>query len=248
MKYFLYSLLVILVLSCNSEAISDCLKTAGSKTQLSYNLGAFSKVIFHEDIVLEIRQGATNTIHIEYGENLIDNITTTITNDQLIISNTTGCSLARDIKPATVILTATNLSEIRNASQYQVFNTTPIYFDSLTLISEDYLITNVNVGDFDLNIENQAINVITNNVSNFTMRGTTTNLAVNFASGQGKFEGEHLIAQNIYVFHRGINHLVIHPTARLTGEIRSSGNIISVNRPPLVTVEAFYTGKLIFRN
>ena len=99
-----------------------------------------------------------------------------------------------------------------------------------------------------MRVENQDLNIISNNVSNFILTGTTNNLFINFASGQGKFEGENLIAQNIGIFHRGTNKMIVNPIQQITGEIRSSGNVISVNRPPLVDVDEFYTGKLIFKN
>ena len=175
-------------------------------------------------------------------------ITTSIINDQLIINNSSGCNLARDYKPAKIILTAVNLSEIRNASQFKVFSNEIINFNTLTLISEDFLVNVVNVGDFDLSIENESLNIISNNVSNFNIVGTTNKLFINFASGHGKFEGNNLIAQNIHVFHRGGNEMIIHPIEQITGEIRSSGNVVALNRPPLVDVEEFYSGKLIFKN
>ncbi|HBS12282.1 MAG TPA: DUF2807 domain-containing protein, partial [Flavobacteriaceae bacterium] len=54
-----------------------------------------------------------------------------------------------------------------------------------------------------------------------------------FYAGVGKFNGENLMAQNVNLFHRGINEIIVSPTQQLTGEIRSSGNVISVNKPPI---------------
>lgn len=42
--------------------------------------------------------------------------------------------------------------------------------------------------------------------------------------------------------------MIVNPIQQITGEIRSSGNVIAINRPPIVNVKEFYTGKLIFRN
>ena len=46
-----------------------------------------------------------------------------------------------------------------------------------------------------------------------------------------------LMAKNIDLFHRGINEMTIHPTQKITGEIRSSGNVISMNKPPTIEVK-----------
>lgn len=247
MKYLKY-IIVVFIFSCDTENGSDCFKKAGAILIKEYALEDFSKVIFLEDIELEIRQGSENGIQISYGKNLIENISTSIVENQLIINNTTSCNLARDYKPAKIILTAINISEIRNASQFKIFSIEIIKFNSLTLISEDFLVEATNVGDFELKIENQDLNIISNNVSNFNLTGITNNLFINFASGQGKFEGENLIAQKIDIFHRGTNKMIVNPIQQITGEIRSSGNVIAINRPPIVDVEEFYTGKLIFRN
>ena len=248
MKNILYIIVLLIIFSCDTENVSDCLKTSGTTVTKNYSLEEFSKVIFHEGIELEIKQGPINGLRITYGKNIIDEIQSEILDDQLIITNNTSCKLIRDFEPAKITLTASDISEIRNASQFKVFSTEVLRFHSISLISENYLVDYVNVGDFDLIVENQNISIISNNVSNFVIKGSTNKLFVGFYSGQGKFEGELLTAKNIAVFHRGINKMVVNPTQEITGEIRGAGDVISINRPPIVNVEEFYTGILIFRN
>ena len=40
--------------------------------------------------------------------------------------------------------------------------------------------------------------------------------------------------------------MIVNPQVSLFGELRGTGNLISVNQPPTVDVEQFYTGALIF--
>ena len=61
-----------------------------------------------------------------------------------------------------------------------------------------------------------------------------------------RFEGENLIAQNVSVFHRGTNDMIVNPQQSITGSILSTGNVISVNQPPIVDVEEVFNGRLIF--
>jgi hypothetical protein len=246
-KNLLYIFIVFFLFSCDTESGSDCFKTSGTIITKNISLEDFSKVIFHEGIELEIKQGTENSIQISYGKNVISNITTDIIDNKLSIKNTTSCNLTRGFEPAKVILTAIDITEIRNASQFTVLSNEILRFDSLTLISENYLIDYVNVGDFDLHIENINLNIVTNNVSNFYIIGKTDNLDIFFAAGTGKFNGEFLTSQNTHIFHRGINNIVINPIQQITGEIRGVGDIIAVNRPPLIDVQEFYTGQLIFR-
>ena len=58
---------------------------------------------------------------------------------------------------------------------------------------------------------------------------------------------ENLIAQNVDIFHRGSNDMIVNPHVSLSGELRGVGDLISVNEPPTVNVEQFYTGELIFQ-
>ena len=40
--------------------------------------------------------------------------------------------------------------------------------------------------------------------------------------------------------------MVINPQLSLSGELRGTGDLISVNEPPVVDVVRIYTGRLIF--
>ena len=83
-------------------------------------------------------------------------------------------------------------------------------------------------------------------MSVFTISGNTTNLNIQFYSGIGKFEGKDLVATNVNIYHRGDNSLNINPQQSLKGGLYSTGDVISYNRPPIVEVEEYFTGKLIF--
>ena len=82
--------------------------------------------------------------------------------------------------------------------------------------------------------------------STFYIDGSVEFLFVGFFSGSGRFESADLIAQNVDVNHRGSNDMVVNPQLTLTGVLRGTGNLISVNEPPVVDVERLYTGQLIF--
>lgn len=248
MKYLYYIALLVFIFGCNTENAPDCLKISGNTITKNLILEDFSTVTFKEGIQLELIHGNENKIEISYGNNLIDNVTTNIIGNRLFIKNTTNCNHIRKVTPAKVKLTAKNITEIRNASQFKLYSNDTLRYESLLIISENFLEKEVNSGDVDILINNQNLSIITNGTSNYHIIGKTTNLSINFAAGTGKFNGEKLISEKTYVFHRGANNLVIHPVKELKGEIRSIGNLIAVKRPPIVSVKEFYTGKLIFRD
>ena len=90
-------------------------------------------------------------------------------------------------------------------------------------------------------------NVVSNNISSFYFIGQTNNLTINFPSGDGRFEGQDLIANHVDVFHRGSNDMIVHPIESLSGELRGTGDLISVNQPTSINVEQYYTGQLILQ-
>ncbi len=120
-------------------------------------------------------------------------------------------------------------------------------YPTLGLLSEDFNeAVDFTVGDFRLSINSESLDITSNNISSFYIDGEVDDLFVGFFSGSGRFEGENLIAQNVDVNHRGSNDIIVNPQASLTGILRGTGNIISVNEPPIVDVERIYTGQLFF--
>jgi len=42
--------------------------------------------------------------------------------------------------------------------------------------------------------------------------------------------------------------MFVNPQETLTGELRGTGDLISLNNPSVIEVEQYYTGKLIFED
>ena len=146
-------------------------------------------------------------------------------------------------------MTAPNLNEIRNSSQYEVSSVNVLTYPELILISEDFNETNnFTVGDFRLELDNELVKIISNNLSFFYLSGETETLDVGFFGGSGRLEAENLVARHVKIFHRSSNDMMVNPQLSLTGELRGSGDLISINTPPIIDVEQFYTGQLIFQD
>ena len=72
------------------------------------------------------------------------------------------------------------------------------------------------------------------------------NLLIFFPVLFSPFQLENFAIQNANVYHRGTNKVIVNPIQTLRGSVLSTGDLISVNRPPIVEVEETYTGRLIF--
>ncbi|HSJ11761.1 MAG TPA: DUF2807 domain-containing protein, partial [Gillisia sp.] len=102
-------------------------------------------------------------------------------------------------------------------------------------------------GDFKLDLVSDYLRITGDNYSNFFLTGSTDYFNLYIADGDGRVESAGLISEVVEIQHRGTNKLFVNPQQELKGEIRSTGDVISINRPPVVNLPAYYTGKLIFQ-
>ena len=240
---------VILIFGCDKENVWDCIQTSGPIVQTEIDLSNYDKVVVNRDVELIIREGNEFEIILETGENLLNDISFTVIGGQLQIEDKNSCNFIREYGITKVYLQVPNLVEIRNSSQYEVSSQGVLNFPDLVLTSEDFNEPDsFNVGDFRMSLNSNNIQIVSNNLSSYFLDGQVTNLNVGFFSGDGRFEGANLIADNVNVFHRGTNDVIVNPQERLTAQLKSTGNIISMNQPPIVEVEQFYTGELIFED
>ena len=201
------------------------------------------------DVTLIIEEGPTYEVIVETGENLLNDIEVEVVGNQLQLSDNNSCNFVRDFGITKVYVTTPFLTEIRNSSQFEVQSQGVLTFPELKLLSEDFNEPgNFTVGDFRLEVANNRIEVTSNNISSFYLSGTTNNLRVGFFAGSGRFEGANLLANNVNIYHRGSNDMIVHPMDQLVGEIVGPGDVIAVNQPPIVDVTELYTGQLIFED
>ncbi|MDH7911852.1 head GIN domain-containing protein [Winogradskyella sp. SYSU M77433] len=246
MKNFLYVLL-FLVFACNSEDANDCFQTSGSIIQQTFEVSSFEQILVNRDIELIIKEAPEYSVIVETGENLINDVAVEVVDNQLVLTDHNSCNYVRGYGITKVYVEAPNLTDIRTSSQYEISSDGVLNYPVIRLFSEDYSgPSEFTVGDFRLEIASQHLSITSNNLSFFYILGTVENLFVGFYSGAGRFEGENLIAQNVNVYHRGSNDIVVNPQQTLEGQLRGTGNLISVNQPPIVEVERIYTGQLIF--
>ena len=248
MKHFIYILLSVILLSCNGDNVPDCFQNSGSIVQQEIDLAMFDKITVFERIELIITDEPTSKVIVETGEYLLDDIEVKVEGSRLILKNNNACNLTRNYGITKVYVSSPSLTEIQNSSGLTVSSRGVLNYPYLNLISEDFTsqyVTHTD-GDFNLQVNSERMDITFNNLSNVFISGNVNNLFIGFYSGDSRFEGANLIAEHITIFQRSSNDMIINPQQSLKGEIRGTGDVISRNRPTIVEVEQFYTGKLIF--
>jgi len=250
MKKVLYVIFAIVILSCNNEDTPDCFQNSGDSVQEEFIVNDFTKITVFARVELIVKQDPIQKVVVETGEYLLNDIEIKVENNRLLITNNNTCNFNRDYGLTKVYVSAPNLTEIRNGSGLTVSSDGILSYNNLKLVSEDFNADgDVNSdGDFDVSVDCITLDCVVNNLSSIYIRGQVEDLFVGYYSGDARFEGRHLIAQNINIFQRSSNDMVVNPQQTLTGEIRSTGDVIVVNTPITVDVQQFYTGHLVFEN
>jgi len=249
MRIFLFCSIIFLVLSCAKDNAPDCIQSAGVVMTIEQNIEPFDRILVNENIELFLLQGSEYHLKIESGEHLISDVNYTIDNSGLLtLSDNNQCNWVRSYVPTKIFVTTPILKEIRSNTQYTIKSEGMLTFPNLKLISENFNEDNISSGDFNLIVQNESLSIISNNISQFFISGSTDTLFVGFYSGTTAFFGANLLAQNVEISHRSSHDITVHPVQSLSGVLRSTGNLISVNEPPNVDVSVLYTGSLIFIN
>jgi hypothetical protein len=251
LKYIIHTIVVSLSLltfySCSSEDSNDCLQTEGQIQQEEINLPEFNKIRVEEGVQLLLRQGESQQVILETGENLRSNVEVFLENETLVARDNNGCNLFRDYGVTKLIVTSPNIDDIINGSSYAVRSEGVLNYPTLRLRS--LVIPGFDLrknGDFYLTLDSQEVSIVANGSSVFYLNGTTTTLNVSFLDELPRLEAKELIAQNVTLRHVSSNHMYINPQESLTAELRGSGNVYSYNRPDIQEIQELYTGRVIF--
>ena len=232
--------------SCDKEDAWDCIQTAGAPVVQVLNVEAFERILVNRDIKLVVKQGHDYKVEIQTGENLLSDIEVVVVDNELQLSDRNSCNYVRDFGLTKMIVTTPVLKGIRSSTQYLTSSEGVLNFESLALVSENFNSNYLSSGDFKLTIDTQSLSVIANNLSSFNISGTVETLTIGFYAGLCEFKGADLIAQHVKIFQRSSHDITVNPQQSLTVDIRSVGDVISVQRPPVVELEQYYTGQLLF--
>jgi len=248
MKNILLIFIGVLLLSCDKENANDCFQKTGAIINQEIIAANFTRIKVNRDVELILKDGAVQKVVIETGENLLSDVSAVVNDDQLVITNNNTCNYVRDYNVTKVYVTSPNITEIISSTQFQISSDGVLNYPTIDILSEDFHDSSIiAVGTINLELNSQDVKVVGNNLTSFNFSGVAENLNVNFAAGDGVFNGESLVSNEISVFHRGTNKIIVNPQDVLKGSLVSTGDLIAVNQPPVVDVEVLYTGNLIFQ-
>lgn len=238
---------LLIMVSCNTESVNDCFQTAGHIIQQEVPVSDFTSIRVNKNVTLIVRQGSENKVVVETGKNLLNDVEVLVENGELILNDFNDCNFVREYGTTKIYVTASNITKIHNASQFDVHSEGVLAYPLLELLSTGGYET-LRIAGFQMQVDTGKLSLLFNKYAFARISGKTNELSLTFTISDGRFEGADSIAQHVKVAHRSSNDMIVHPVQSLKGYIRSTGDVIAVNRPPVVEVEEAYTGRLIFRD
>ena len=245
-----FSIVIVLFLICNAcEKPSDCVESSGPIITKEIVVQPFKKIKVYRGIEVVITQGSEYKVEVVAGSNFIDNIEVRQNGDQLIFKDEVSCNWVRAYGTTKILVTTPTLEEVYSKTDRTISSNGVLTFPNLGFIAMDKDgdgETGAGTGDFILNIDNQNLYIANNNVSRFYITGQTGNAKFNFYFGDGRIEAGDFTVQNMQVYHRGSNDMIVKPIQSITGQMVSTGNIILRNVPTSVDVQELYQGSVIY--
>lgn len=242
MKRILCILLFITVFfACKKENAGDCFKGVGSQTSEIRELAPFDKLMIEKNPDVVIIPDTTEFVEVFAGENLIDLITTEVSNDGwLTISNHNKCNWVRKFDtPIRVEVHTKNLVHVYFKGSGSVTCTDTLRSDNFRLEAYD------GSGDVDLVVRN-GWSLVAQHTGNadLKLRGIVPYNTM-YSGGNGFIDCRGLITPNAYVRHRGTGNFYVYASDYLEANIELIGDIYYYGNPDTVDQNITGSGKLI---
>lgn len=245
-----FSVLIVLIWMFNAcEKPSDCIESTGAIITKEVSVQPFKRIKVYRGIEVVITEGAESKVQVEAGENFIANVEVIQNGDQLIFKDEASCNWVRSYGRIRILVTTPTLEEVYSKTDRNISSNGVLTFPNINFISIDKDgdgEAGAGTGDFILNINNNYLNIANNNVSRFYISGQTNTANFNFYFGDGRIEAQNFIAQNMLIYHRGSNDMIVNPIQSITGVLNSTGNVVLKNVPPIVDVQELYQGSVIY--
>lgn len=240
MKRLIIILSLVVLYGCDSDDAPDCLKTSGSTTTKVFDLPNFDRITINNEFKVYITHGDAQEVSVNTGENLFSDIALEVIDGELIVKNNAGCKWVRSYDFPILEITSNNISFIDIIGGSELYSVNTLRFPSLFMKSKD------SNGTVDLTIEMESFGIDGNEITNYNVDGTVTNLNITFSSGDSRFDGNNLLATNATVSHNGSNEMIVNVSETLTGSIGSTGDLIYVGQTPqVIDVNINNRGRLI---
>ena len=229
--------------ACQKDVI--CFKTTGKFIMDEPIVSSFDSIYCFSGITLELAHADSLWVQVKARENIRPSIDVYVENNTLLLRDNSTCNLLRPYDETVVTVHTPSLELIRHYSNKDLIGLNVLKFPVLRVIINANSVGG-GVGDAYISVDNELLAVESNSVARFFISGKSERVYVGFFGGTPRFEGENYTVERFQFFQRSAGRIIANPTNSIEGNIYGTGNVYSLNNPPLVNVNTFSSGKLIF--
>jgi hypothetical protein len=225
MRGSIFLLLVLLItVSCNKESSPDIFKKAGETITVKRDLGSFTRVLIRDEFDVELIQDSVYGIEIEFGENLIAKISTTIVEDELQLENNNKFNWVRELGLRIKIkLHCKKVDNFELVGDGSLFNRDTFYGDTV-----NFNLAGTN--NVNLIMISQWATFRCSNVGNLMLKGSCGILS-GTVEETAIFDGRDFLASDAYFYHYSLANSYIRAEQLYGLNLFGRGNLYYLQEP-----------------
>lgn len=247
---------IFLLPSCDNG--NGCIDGSGGIISVPLNLNSFHSIVAESVFEIQIEQGTEQLVVIEGQQNIIDHISTIVSDSIWLISLTGECYNELDIVVKITLPTIKSIESIAadrvilnsfdNLDQFTVLvSGSGRFFQSGVLnISDRLVVESTGSGEIKANFDAERLDVLISGSADVILTGTTNSQAVTL-SGSGSYLAFDLTSRICTMDNSGSGNAEVFVEDELQVKISASGNV-SYKGSPTINSMITGSGKLIDAN
>lgn len=237
MRYFNIIIVLLMLSSCGGEQKDDCITKLGKVVSEQRDVLPFDKLYVEDRIKVFLVQDSINYGRIELNgpSNLLNQIESTVTDNQLRLINTNTCNFIRSFNyDINVYVYIKELTEIHLESIAEVVSNDTININFLNIFHPA-------LSDINLILSGDEVFIRSRNSASTNLRG---NLRVLKGSIEeiSNLDAQYLVCEEVYIDTHSPLDCYINATKGMYLKILNSGNIFYINEPTDYKILAEQTG------
>lgn len=237
MRYFNIIIVLLMLSSCGGEQKDDCITKLGKVVTEQRDVLPFDKLYVEDIIKVFLVQDSINYGRIDLNgpSNLLNQIESTVTDNQLRLINTNTCNFIRSFNyDINVYVYVKELTEIHLESIAEVVSNDTININFLNIFHPA-------LSDINLILSGDEVFIRSRNSASTILRG---NLRVLKGSIEeiSNLNAQYLVCEEVYIDTHSPLDCYINATKGMYLKILNSGNIFYINEPSDYKIVAEQTG------
>ena len=209
---------------------------------ISVDVQDFTAIDVTNNIEVHLFAGATKSVRLTAGGNIIPGIRIEVINGTLYLENFNTCNWTRNYDNPVVEISNPVLTKITQRGHGGVLSNETLTYENLEIDN------NHGTGTITLDVNIKKLIIVSNEVTNFYITGSVDQLQLGFLYCDGIFFGEDLRVIDCEVTHIGSNSIHLDVSGSLKGDILSLGDVIVHHQmPQTVEINESGGGSLIFK-